>query len=424
MSVVASRQAHSSHGPIVSSDAPELFHLLAATTSFNYANAMRRLRHYPHEGRYVDHATNMTALHLAVLQRTALVEPEQRIKLVAALLTLHPEATNLRCCGLGNQFTPLDCACFIPNSNNATTNSLDEASLLQADAKIIELLVRSNPSTANAVYNTFRSSPLSLHIQSMSRIQATTSTNKREAALHRASKSILNALTVSCSLPTLTRALETLYECNTTLVMDMLARETSRTLAHANNCVRTAAASTCSQQPSLSNSTNNNAQHWIWECFLTLLAVMQNHLEPSSQTHAFRAVHIASQVPDCPPPFLLLACKAYPYDVARPDERTGNLPLHGVAGWKIANGYSAIRKAICVTELLTEYDDALDIVNASGRTPVDLDKESGTTLLAEYDNGVRLVQQGTSDEHPTSDDEYDCELGESYEEPTTMVETK
>ena len=98
-------------------------------------------------------------------------------------------------------------------------------------------------------------------------------------------------------------------------------------------------------------------------------------------------MHAVAQVKDCPLPFLMLAMRAYPNQVRAPDAFTGNLPLHTVAGWETSDPSSISRKSMALSALVSEYPQATKVKNKSGKTPMSLALETGTS----WDNGVRRL---------------------------------
>jgi hypothetical protein len=93
----------------------------------------------------------------------------------------------------------------------------------------------------------------------------------------------------------------------------------------------------------------------------------------------FQALHVASQITDCPTPFLALAMRSSPGETRTPDRTTLNMPLHSVASWQLPEGTSSLcRKSMAVRTLESEYPEALKAKNKRKKTPMDLEEESGS----------------------------------------------
>ena len=302
-------------------------------------------------------------------------------------------------------YTPLD---------KVAASRTENEYILESDAKVAELLIRSSvKELVNSRNNFERLSPLSLHVKAMSMLQSrikpllASSTRQRQGPnvgepskqhLHRASKVVLGAMAPHSSLEVVSEALETLYSCNSLIIMDMISQEEKRTrqnvLLDFGKQARGRSA----------------AGHWIWEWLLDLLAVL--HTRTAADRHApFHALHLISNLPNCPPPFLLLAMRAYPYDIKTPDPSSGNLPLHNVAAWAAtSNVPSTVRKYMCIESLSMAHEEGLALANAAGKTPVDLDNEAGTNLLdlgtSVHDKSSGDVE-GEYDEEEEGDDEDD-----------------
>ena len=156
------------------------------------------------------------------------------------------------------------------------------------------------------------------------------------------------------------------------------------------------------------------AGHWIWEWLLVLLRHASNRLGSSnnisgrpraSTAHSnnFYPLHVASQIPGCPPPFVLLTIRAHPRDVQTAlDSTTKNLPAHQVATWttgdvvsgpcssahNVTAGSSSsssstlCRRSMCLTALDSEHPPSMHTKNGLGKTPLELEAESeyGSTL--------------------------------------------
>jgi len=362
---------------------PELFELLSEGQP-KWFKVNRCIRESPADASYVDAESGLTALHLAVRARTKRRDMRKaREDSIRTLLALYPDATKLRCARRG--FTPLADACYFSpaeyyasNLNEESTAASDDVdaaietkeqeleSRLQDDARVVEMLLKSNPKAVDILIIDSRGnkgsfdSALDLHIRCMSGIKislARTNTSKANESLsaegespsHASSSSaVLEMLARFCSRTQLESAIETLYACNTMSVMDLYAEQ--ETLARRN--IRQFGRQTRSSSALLASA-------WVWEWVLTLLRCIHGKgatapgtgspgtttvtttlkcgggsRAPSSTSIApFRPLHVACQIPNFPPAILMIVMRAYPNSVEIKDE-TGNLPLHYVASWR------------------------------------------------------------------------------------------
>jgi hypothetical protein len=314
-------------------------------------------------------------------------------------------------------YTPLD---------KVAASRTENEFILESDAKVAELLIRAcsvKELYVNSRNNLERLAPLSLHVKAMSILQFKLDSNAtntitqsmttnaqadKKQHLHRASKIVLGAIAPHCSLETLSEALETLYSCNSLVIMDMIQQEAKQKGRHNNN----------TQFGFGKQARDRSAKgHWIWEWLLDILAILHTRTAPN-QNAPFHALHLLSSISNCPPPFLLLAMQAYPYDIRTPNPSTGNLPLHYVSAWK--SDVSNVRKYMCLQSLSVAHDQGLAVPNNLGKTPVQLDGDAGTNLL---DMGVsghdlrRLDNVEDSDSsHDGQDESHASDIHGDYDE--------
>lgn len=337
----------------------------------------------------VDTATSATALHLvacasagggARISATRDAETkQQRLAVIAALLHRIPEVTAMRC--RANGYTPLAYA----------VQTVDIASI-DEDAEIVKALLIANPAAVH-LKTKGRSqeiSPLCLHIQSVSRLLK----NLPSAC---ASTSVLQALiSHNCDLAQLERALETIYICNIASVMERFTKEEQ---LYSRNV---------QQYGRHTRASEELTNFWVWVWVLCILenihqkrldqravllqaiprkkkegADSSNATKPVrtvSKTPTFRALHTASQITDCPIPFLLFAMRAYPSQVRMSDPHNdNNLPLHSAATWQPK--LSSCRKSMILTSLVAEHPKAVRTKNRHGKNPIELEASSGAVIV-------------------------------------------
>jgi hypothetical protein len=391
---------------------PKLYRLLSADRP-DWGAIIAQLRDSPEEALYVDQATSHTALHLA-LASSRQQEPgqdddddddggkagpnsaEQRRGVVKTLLALHPKAAARRCRGRGN--TPLAAAC-----RTARLETIPD------DAKLVKILIMANQRPINTMCDQGLP-PLLIHIRSVSLLMfqedARTTTRggdpKRTSADESsvsASTAILDVLGRYASQAQLEQAIEDLYRCNTLATMTLVANEEA--IARRDRLLFGL------DEPRPSATL---AGQWIWEWLLVLLRHVSNRLgnkssssgrprssSSSSSPSDLYPLHVASQIPGCPPPFVLLAIRAFPRDVQTAlDSTTNNLPAHQVAVWTrreasgtdddVAppNGSTWCRRSMCLTALDAEHPPGMHAKNSLGKTPLELEAETehGATLVS------------------------------------------
>lgn len=325
----------------------------------------------------LDNETGTTALHLAVACRHA-QEPQARLSVIKTLLALNPDSTSIRCKRYG--YTALHYACFREDPGLPSSGTELVAQVRQ-DAKVVEMLLMANRKSTDIASSKRRVSPLSLHIMYMSQVK-TSCPMPDDTSDHVAETAVLDVFARYCRQCHLEEALETLYSCNTLLVMDMLSREEARARRNIQQFGR---------------QTRPSELHvWVWDWALTILRhihCMQSyaidggcgqlpvhHKQKQQQEIPFLPLHVASKIRDCPTPFLFMAMRTCPGDVRMQDCKTGNLPIHSVASWSLENDGSACRKSMGLTSLGSEYPKAMNVKNKTGKTPEMLTQESGCKI--------------------------------------------
>jgi ankyrin repeat protein len=328
---------------MTSNSTPKLFELLQAAQP-KWEEISQRLEEHPEEALIVDPSTdNLTALHHAVMNRKNSYSP-QFFTALKLLLQLNSGATSVQCESNGS--TPLASACSV--------GLLDDH--LEDSAKVIEMLLEDNKEALGITCKEGLT-PLSLHIRSVSRQNFLKDQSRMPAT------ALFKILAESSSRQTLEDALETLYACNTSTVMRRFVEEEARARRNIKLFGRQTRAGA--------------TEFWVWDWALLILRCVHDRMHGTDQA-LFQALHVASQITDCPAPFLVLAMRSFPGETRTPDRTTLNMPLHSVASWQLPEDSSLCRKSMTVRTLESEYPAALEAKNKRKKTPVDLEEASGS----------------------------------------------
>lgn len=340
----------------------------AATRLLDYIQAedweaiRKRLKTHPLEARRVDPSTGWTPLHYATT-----IKSLQSTSLVTKLAFMYPAALNMRCNKHG--YTPLALLC---HSKDVSPEALEH------DADLARIILGNN--TKKPINKTSKNGhkPLILHILAMSRLKmgATLKQSTAESSIP-----VLRALVEYSTKTDLEIALEKLFACNTFLIMQRFAQEEACARRNIRNFGRQTRPSSLLQD------------FWVWEWALVILEGIHDRrrqLDDSLATEPFHPLHVASQVTDCPTPFLTFAMRAFPTKMRSPDRQDLNLPLHSVAGWSLEQDSSLCRKSMIFTSMAMEYPDALQTKNRSGLTPRDILPLSGSDLVAWRDEKLQI----------------------------------
>jgi hypothetical protein len=329
---------------MTSNSTPKLFELLQAEKP-KWEEILQRLEENPEESLSADPSTdNLTALHHAVMNRKPPYSPEF-FAVLKVLLQLNGGATTAQCDS--NGCTPLAYACSV--------DLLDEYP--EEIAKVIEMLLDEDNNEALGITCKEGLTPLSLHIRSVSRRKFLQDQSRMP------STAVLKILAESSSRQTLEDALETLYACNTSTVMQRLVEEEARARRNIKMFGRQTRAGA--------------SELWVWDWALLLLRCVHDRIYGTDQA-LFQALHVASQITDCPTPFLVLAMRSFPGETRTPDRTTLDMPLHSVASWQLPGDSSLCRKSMAVRTLESEYPAALEAKNKRKKTPMDLEEDSGS----------------------------------------------
>ena len=322
-----------------------------------------------------------------------------RLRVIKKLVRAHPRAISMRDTIRG--YTPLAYACC--------ARALDLVTLTE-DAQIVEVLldaagshvltipipvstsIRGGAAPSMSTTTQRDCSPLCLHILTVSFLASCTTLTSSTATHGPAiTTAVLEALAAHATRAALEQALETLYVCNTHVILQMVADADARARR---NKLR------------FGRQTSSTVDHdcWIWDWVLTLLRfIHKSNCHSHHVRRPFQALHVAAQVTDCPTPFVSLAMRAFPAQVRALDQATLQLPHHMVASWYIngsdgigagagldASSHGAVpiaprstcRQAMALSALTTEFLAALAMKNKSGQTPVELLKLSAAAVAA------------------------------------------
>jgi hypothetical protein len=331
---------------MTSSSTPKLFELLQAEEP-KWEEISQRLEENPKEALNVDPSTNnLTALHHAVMNRKHPYSSEY-FSALKTLLQLNRGATTVQC--NINDYTPLAYACSVDLRDD----------YLEDNAKVVEMLLEGDNNEALDMTSNEGLTPLSLHIRSISRQKFLQDQSKV------ASTTVLKLLAENSSRETLEEALETLYACNTSTVMQRFVQEESRARHNIQLFGRQTRASP------------GATEFWVWEWALLILRCVHDRIYGTDQA-LFQALHVASQITDCPTPFVVLAMRSFPGEARTPDRMKQNTPLHSVASWQLPEESPLCRKSMTVRTLASEYPAALETKNKRKKTPQDLEEASGS----------------------------------------------
>jgi ankyrin repeat protein len=363
--------------PAASLNAVELYKLAAEK---NWNKVLQRITEKPDECKYIDPASRFTPLHIVVLGRGS-SNSSGRLSSVRAMLVAHPDSAKVH--GGADGLTPLHLACMVED---------DAPESLEEDLAVVRLILELCPKALN-VSSRDGYSPLDIHIIAISnqKRQGDVLSFRRPRKGPRAGTytAILNTLLEEDLNGGLARPLDLLFECNSLAVLEQLALEEAQASSSKLRARRQARSNGTSLAATFPSPSTNFTNFWVWEWALVLLKSEYrrrngNYNRPQPP---FSALHVAAQVKDCPIPFLMLTMRAYPNQVRAADDSSGNLPLHAIAGWETTDPSSISRKSMALSALVSEYPQATKIRNRSGKTPLSLALETGTS----WDNGVRRL---------------------------------
>jgi ankyrin repeat protein len=370
--------------PAASSTAAELYKL---AVDQNWNELLHRVTEKPEECKYIDSASKYSPLHVVVLGRES-SNPSGRLSAVRSILSAYQDAAKVK--NELDGLTPLHLACMVESDVNER---------LEEDHAVVRLILEQCPKAVN-VLSREGYSPLDCHIIAMSKINRKGDISsfrrpKKGLKAGGATTAILKALLAQDIQSGMARPLDLLFECNSLSVLEQIALEEAQASSSKLRARRQARSNGADPTQVFPTGSTNFANFWVWEWAIIMLK--SDHSRRNTQYNKpippFSAMHAAAQVKDCPVPFLMLTMRAFPSQVRAVDEATGNLPLHIVAGWETSDPSSISRKSMALSVLVSEYPHATKIRNKSGKTPLSLALETGTS----WDNGVRRLTSFSRD---------------------------
>lgn len=359
---------------------PGAAEMYKAAVDQNWSKVLQRVTEKPDECKYVDPACTYTPLHIVVMGRDS-SNPSGRLSAVRAILVAHPDSAKAQ--NDADGLTPLHLACMVED---------DAPEKLEEDLAVVRLILEMSTKAIN-ITNRNGYSPLDVHIIAVSKQKrkGDLSSFRRPRQTRKAGTSvaILKTLLEEDLQGSLARHLDVLFECNSLAVLEQLALEEAQASSSKLRARRQARSNGSNVANTFSAASTNFTNFWVWEWVLILFRsdYHRRNAQYSRSMPSFSAMHAAVQVKDCPIPFLMLTMRAYPSQVRKADDSNGNLPLHTVAGWETTDPSSISRKSMALSALVSEYTGATKIRNKSGKTPLSLALETGTS----WDHGVRRL---------------------------------
>jgi hypothetical protein len=364
--------------PTPSSSVVELYKL---ALDQNWIKVVHRISDKPEECNFIDPISRFSPLHVIVSSRGS-PNPSGRLSAIRAILVLYPDAAKVQDDVYG--LTPLHLACMIQE---------EAADKIEEDHAVVRLILEMVP---KALYIISRDgySPIDIHIIAMSKIKRQgdmlSFRRSRKSSRSATSTSILNTLLEEDHQCGLVKALDLLFECNSLIVLEQLALEEAQASSSKLRAKRQARSEGTSPASICPSASTNFSNFWVWEW--TLILIKSDHRRRYANNirgpmPPYNPLHAAAQIKDCPIPFLMLAMRAYPNQLRSADESNGNLPIHTVAGWETTDPSSISRKSMAISALVSEYPQGTKVRNKSGKTPLSLALETGTS----WDNGVRRL---------------------------------
>ncbi len=361
--------------------APNAVELYKFAADHNWNKVLQRVAEKPEECTYVDQNSRYTPLHVVALGRGS-PNPSGRLSAVRAILVANPDYAKIQ--DDSNGLTPLHLACMTQD---------DGPERIEEDVAVVRLILELSPKALN-VMSRDGYSPLDVHIIYMSKQKRqgdmSSFRRPRKGARVGTSTSILSTLLEEDFVGGLARPMDLLFECNSLAVLEQIALEEAQASSSKLRGRRQARSNGTSLSAVSPSPSTNFANFWVWEWALIMLKFDYRRRAGNnnrSPLPPFSALHAAAHIKDCPIPFLMLAIRAFPNQVRTPDDSNGNLPLHTIAGWETTDPSSISRKSMALSVLVTEYSEATKIRNRSGKTPLSLALETGTS----WGNGVRRL---------------------------------
>lgn len=318
-----------------------------------------------------DPLTKMNAVHYIILRRRTCPDMEIAIATVRSILAQNAEAAVA--CDAEHGFTPLAFLCDTAPQIYADTSLTKQQveDFLEQDASLITALHEENDIAMDTASKRGLT-PLAVHVAALSRCmrqrkmllkQRNTNDNnddevedneeQEDDTVDMSTSPVLESLLQKSSLEDCSRALNTLFLCNTTDVMQHFMQEEER-----------------ARNGEMSQGLENG--WWLLDLMVQVLFAAHTQLYRGQTITNFSPLHTLTAIQDCPIPFVLLAVRASVEDLRKAEKVSGNLPAHNVAHWNIPYGDPIARKSICLSSLLRLYPDAETVRNKDGETVEDI----------------------------------------------------
>lgn len=359
-------------------------YLYSLAAEREWSKVVQRIAEKPEECKYVEPASKLTPLHLIVLGRDS-KSSSGRLSAVRSILSTFPEAATMQ--NEKDGLTPLHFACMVES---------DAPEKLEEDYGVIQLMLDKSPNAVDILSNEGHS-PLESFIITMSRLKKEIKTEGEKDSVGRdkegnnfgSSTKILKALLEKARSDSTARWLDVLFECASSALLEQIALEEAEASSSKLCARRQARSKGIDTTTALPAPSTKFLTSWVWEWLVIILKAgdMKTGADSNQSEKPFMVVHSACQVKDCSIGLLMLIVRAYPNQVRIEDETTGDFPLHMVAGWETLDPTSISRKSMALSVLISEYPDATKIRNKSGKTPLSLALETGTS----WDSGVRRL---------------------------------
>ncbi|KAL7570661.1 hypothetical protein ACA910_014934 [Epithemia clementina (nom. ined.)] len=326
-----------------------------------------------------DPLTKMNAVHYIILRRRTCPSMDVIISTVRSILAQNAEAAVA--CDVEHGFTPLafvcDTAPQIYVNIDLTKEQVEE--ILEQDAALITALHEEND-IAMDISSKRGLPPLAIHVAALSRCMRQRKLlrkgskndgsndeedeDEEDDAVDMSTSPLLEALTQRSSLEDCSRALNTLFLCNTSAVMKHYMQEEER-----------------ARNGEMSEGLENG--WWLLDLLVQVLFAAHNQLYRGQTITNFSPLHTLTAIQDCPIPFVMIAVRASVEDLRKPEKVFGNLPAHNVANWELPYGDPVTRKSIALSTLLRMFPDAETVRNKDGETVSDIYYRKTNTLSAD-----------------------------------------
>ena len=337
-------------------DRNNLLALLQAETP-DWDRIVQRVSSTWEEAFLTDPLTKMNAVHYIILRRRTCPQFETVISTVRSILAQNAEAAVA--CDAEHGFTPMAFVCDTAPEIYLNANNQVVEEYLEQDASLIAALHEEND-IAMDIGSKRGLTPLAVHVAALSRFMRKRELlqKKREqegsgeeemCTVDMSTSPLLEVLLQKSSLEDCSRALNTLFLCNTKDVMNQFMQEEER-----------------ARNGEMSEGLEND--WWLLDLMVQILFAAHNQLYRGQTITNFSPLHTLTALQDCPIPFLMLAVRASVEDLRKPEKVSGNLPAHNVAGWQVPHGDPITRKRIALDTTLLMYPEAEAEQNKEGET--------------------------------------------------------